>query len=95
MTDELDELRERVESLEERIDQLEQNGSIPNSTDGVDQYDGYVLAQIRRIGSEPSVRKIVELYQEAGVRDRSKIKQRHKFLKRTGRIEEALEGSDG
>lgn len=91
MPDDIEELRERVESLENRLAALETLKRSTAAPGGIDQYDGYVLSKIEELGHEPSPRHVVRLYQEAGVRDKSKIKQRHKFLKSSGRIQQAIE----
>lgn len=93
-------LHDRIEQLEQRIDAIEEelDTSDKGSTAGaVDRYDGYVLNAIEDFGEEPTPREIVRLYKESGIRDTSKIKERHKFLKKTGRIADALKnaGQDG
>lgn len=93
--DRIKELSEQVEELESRVEKLE-NAEAPTETavDGADQYDQYVLDRIEIVGEKPDPKQIITLYKEAGVRNVSKIKDRHKFLKRTGKIQAALEGEE-
>lgn len=87
----IDALQEQVRELEERVSGLENSDA--SSTTGADQYDKYVLERIEEVGKRPEPEQIITLYKEAGVRDVKKIKDRHRFLQRTDKIEEVL--SDG
>lgn len=83
-------LEAEVERLRSRVEELEA-GSAPTSTPGgIDHYDATVLQKIEALGAEPSPKQIRIFYNEAGIRDTSKIKDRHRFLKESGRIEQAL-----
>jgi polyhydroxyalkanoate synthesis regulator phasin len=85
MTDEIDDLRETVESLRERIEDLEDRiDTGENETAGntqYDQYDRYVLDRCEDV-VEKNPRSVMRLYDEAGVHDKKKQKQRTKRLKR-------------
>lgn len=89
MTDErqaeIDELRKAVESLENRVEELEGrlDGTDTETTDSdlYDRYDRYVLDAADDVMSTHP-RKLVRLYEEAGIQDKSKRKQRAKRLHR-------------
>jgi hypothetical protein len=87
----LEQLHNRVAELEQRVSALESAEAAQGGVDGVDRYDARVLTKIGAMDSEPSARQITRFYKDAGVRDIEKIKDRHKHLKTTGRIQDALE----
>lgn len=98
LRDEVARLRERVTTLEDRIDAIddeleESEAGAPDGT--LDRYDGYVLDQLEAMDEQPHPRQIVKLYNEAGVRNTQKIKERHRLLKETGRIDQAINGGGG
>ena len=85
MTDEIDDLRETVETLQERVSELEGRiggGAKETSTNTqYDRYDQYVLETCDGVvGKHP--RRVMSLYAEAGIHDKNKQKQRTKRLKR-------------
>lgn len=90
-------LIERIEALEQRVadleEQIDETGVQETAVSGgLDRYDAYVIDKLETdYESDPSAKQIVTLYQETGIRDRSKIKERHKHLKRTGRLAKAVE----
>jgi len=85
MTEGIEELRKEVESLRERVEELEDRMHMDQeqtaSHGEYDRYDRYVLDRADGI-VENHPRKVMRLYAEAGVRDKSKQKRRTKRLKR-------------
>lgn len=81
-----DELRERVDELEQRVAELEnklKSGADSHDSQLLDRYDTYVVESVKD-GQRPKALKLRRLYEEAGVRDKKKIKQRVKRLDRLG-----------
>ena len=89
MTDEtqseIDELRKTVESLEKRIEDLEgrldSGGDETANSEVYDRYDRYVKDAAGDVMDAPPM-KLVRLYGEAGIQNKSKRKQRAKRLHR-------------
>lgn len=88
----VEQLQNRVAALEGRLDELEGSADGGAVRGGLDRYDAYVINAIEeRFDGAPSAREAARLYKEAGIRDMDKIRERHKFLKQSGRIETAVE----
>lgn len=83
--DDIDELRETVQSLRERVSELEgrigRDSSADGESDVYDRYDRHVLQRAEDV-SEMHPRAVMKLYAEAGVHDQQKQKRRTKRLKR-------------
>lgn len=83
MTDETDELRERIAELEERVAQLENGESSESGDSGglLDKYDSYVMERVEDVGDAHPM-QLRRLYEESGIVNESKQKTRAKRLKR-------------
>jgi len=82
MTDEKEELREKVDELEERVAELEQAISRNSgaTSDLLDRYDSYVMENIESV-ENAHPRELMGLYKQAGIVDSGKRKERAKRLK--------------
>lgn len=83
-----DALSTRIEELESRVDELDSDNTADSrETRLFDRYDRYVM-DATETDQRPSVNEQRRLYQEAGLVDRKKIKQRMKRLDRLGAWDE-------
>lgn len=76
--DEFEALKERVAQLEK---QLEYNGTSGSSGGVYDRYDEYVLGEVESAHNAPP-RRLMKLYETAGVVNKNKQKKRAKRLRR-------------
>jgi uncharacterized protein YllA (UPF0747 family) len=81
MTDETDELRQRIAELEERVAELEntESAETADSSSLLDRYDSYVMEQVESV-ADTHPRRLMELYEESGVVNTNKQKKRAKRL---------------
>lgn len=83
-----DALTTRIDELESRIEQLDSDNAADSREKRLfDRYDRYVI-EATETEQRPSVAEQRRLYQEAGLVDRKKIKQRMKRLDRLGAWEQ-------
>lgn len=75
LRDEIDALRERVVELESRID-----GTDNAESELLDRYDRYVINNVESV-ADAHPRQIMTLYEESGIVDGKKRKQRTKRLR--------------
>jgi len=79
--------RDEFESLKERVRELERqvkNGENGSKSGLLDRYDEYVMSRIET-AEEAHPRRLMRLYNEAGVQKETKQKRRAKRLKRLER----------
>lgn len=93
MTDDIQALRDRVSGLEERVEELaaQLDGTAEESTQrresGLDHYDETALDRMPR-DKAVGFGAVKTAYQNAGVRDHDKIKDRLKHLVQLGKVEQ-------
>jgi len=95
MSDEIDELRDKIESLETRIEQLEQSdGGNHTQTEetGLDHRDESVIAAVEELGKDPGPRGTLKLYKKkTDIRQHKTAKERAKTLREKEVFAEAVE----
>ncbi len=80
---EFEALKERVATLEEKLE----NDSVAAQSDFLDKYDEFVVGRVENV-SETSPRRLMKMYDKAGIVNRGKKKQRAKRLHRLAREDE-------
>jgi len=95
MSDELAELRDRIEALESRIEQLEQQADANHSTSQgteLDHRDKAVLAVVEEMAHDPGPRGTKKLYKrKTDIRQDKTAVERAKTLRQKEAFAEAVE----
>ena len=82
-TKRIEELEERVAALEDKLSRGEQRSTDTAQNRLLDRYDTYVVENAEG-DTRPTTARMRTLYQEAGIVDKNKIKQRMKRLDKLG-----------
>lgn len=78
----LEELQSLVAALRRKVNTVADGGA--SELDGLDRFDRPVVERAEVYDGDPSPQQLVTWYNEAGVRDSSKVRERIKSLRRRG-----------